>query len=148
MTSRYAETYARWKADPEGFWAEAGRAIDWFTPVRKTFDPDDGPYGRWFVGATTNTCHNCVDRHVEAGLGEARFTPEVVAPACHVPVDTIRRLARELAAAESAVVYGRIRAQTGVPMVWLFPYHMQSQALYYTLGSAPFAARYALMKFA
>jgi hypothetical protein len=39
-----------------------------------------------------------------------------------------------------AVVYGRIRAQTGVPMVWLFPYHMQSQALYYTLGSAPFAA--------
>jgi len=70
MASRYAETYARWRDDPEGFWAEAGRAIDWFTPVRKTFDPADGAYGRWFAGATTNTCHNCIDRHVEAGRGD------------------------------------------------------------------------------
>ena len=39
-----------------------------------------------------------------------------------------------------ALVYGRVRAQTGVPMVWLFPYHMQNQSLIYTFGSAPFAA--------
>ncbi|WP_136443898.1 propionyl-CoA synthetase [Pacificoceanicola onchidii] len=66
----YAEAYARWQSDPEAFWAEAGKGIDWFTPAEKTFDPDQGAYGRWFAGATCNTCWNAVDRHVEAGHGE------------------------------------------------------------------------------
>lgn len=70
MATRYHETYASWKADPEGFWASAAEAIDWFTPPEKTFDPDLGAYGRWYVGGTTNTCHNCVDRHVAAGRGD------------------------------------------------------------------------------
>src|SRR5258708_30990050 len=39
-----------------------------------------------------------------------------------------------------ALVYGRMRAQTGVPMIWLFPYHMQKDVLLYTFGSQPFAA--------
>jgi hypothetical protein len=39
-----------------------------------------------------------------------------------------------------ALVYGRLRAQTGVPMVWLFPYFQAKQALFFTLGSAPLAA--------
>ena len=34
------------------------------------FDPNAGVYGRWFVGAECNTCHNAVDRHVERGRGE------------------------------------------------------------------------------
>jgi len=34
------------------------------------FDAGMGAYGRWFVGAETNTCHNCLDRHVAAGRGE------------------------------------------------------------------------------
>ncbi|HSP25436.1 MAG TPA: propionyl-CoA synthetase, partial [Saliniramus sp.] len=50
---------------PEGFWAEAAREIDWFTQPEKVFDPDSGVYGRWFSGATCNTCYNAVDRHVE-----------------------------------------------------------------------------------
>ncbi len=67
--SRYAEVYAAWKADPEGFWAEAARAIDWETPFEKVFDPALGVYGRWFPGATCNTAWNCLDRHVAAGNG-------------------------------------------------------------------------------
>jgi len=70
MSSRYAETYAAWQADPEGFWAEAARQIDWFTPAQEVFNPDKGVYGRWFDGATCNTCYNCLDRHVEAGHGD------------------------------------------------------------------------------
>jgi propionyl-CoA synthetase len=66
-TSRYPEIYARWQRDPEGFWAEAAQAIDWYTPATKIFDPAMGVYGRWFVGATCNTCFNAVDRHVAAG---------------------------------------------------------------------------------
>ncbi|MEZ0172094.1 propionyl-CoA synthetase [Microvirga sp. TS319] len=67
--SRYHEIYARWTSDPEGFWREAAREIDWFRPADGTFDPEAGAYGRWFVGAQCNTCHNAVDRHV-AGRGD------------------------------------------------------------------------------
>ncbi len=69
-TSRYPETYARWQRDPEGFWAEAAKAIDWFDPPKKVFDRDAGIYGRWFTGATCNTCYNAVDRQVAAGRGQ------------------------------------------------------------------------------
>ncbi|MBB4041107.1 propionyl-CoA synthetase [Microvirga flocculans] len=61
--SRYHGVYARWKADPEGFWADAARAIDWIKPADKTFDPTAGAYGQWFPGAVCNTCYNAVDRH-------------------------------------------------------------------------------------
>jgi propionyl-CoA synthetase len=70
MASRYAEVYAGWKADPERFWAEAARAIDWVSPPTKIFDPGEGVYGRWFVDGVCNTCFNAVDRHVEAGRGD------------------------------------------------------------------------------
>jgi propionyl-CoA synthetase len=67
--SRYAETYARWKADPEGFWAEAARDIDWLRPATQIQGKLDG-LDRWFIGALCNTCYNAVDRHVEAGHGD------------------------------------------------------------------------------
>lgn len=70
MTSQYAEAYQGWKNDPERFWAEAAKEIDWFSPATKTFDADEGVYGRWFTGATCNTCYNCVDRHVENGRAD------------------------------------------------------------------------------
>ncbi|MFS8036996.1 propionyl-CoA synthetase [Xanthobacter sp. AM11] len=69
-TSRYAETYARWKADPSAFWGEAARDIDWTTPPGKIFDAEAGVYGRWFPDAAGNVCHNAVDRHVAAGRGD------------------------------------------------------------------------------
>ena len=65
--SRYHEVHARSLADPEGFWAEAAREIDWIEPAKKIFDPSDGAYGRWFTGAVVNTCYNALDRHVAGG---------------------------------------------------------------------------------
>jgi propionyl-CoA synthetase len=70
--SRYAEVYAQWKRDPQGFWAEAARAIDWYKPWDKVLDPYAGQYGRWFAGAECNTAYNCLDRHVERGRAEQR----------------------------------------------------------------------------
>ncbi|MDX0769429.1 AMP-binding protein [Sinorhizobium medicae] len=70
MASRYREVYAAWKADPQGFWADAASAIDWFKQPERVFDPEGGTYGHWFPDGMTNTCHNCLDRHVEAGRGE------------------------------------------------------------------------------
>ena len=70
--NRYDEIYAKWKADPQAFWAEAASAVDWFKPCAKVFDEGAGQYGRWFPGALCNTAYNCLDRHVEAGRGGAR----------------------------------------------------------------------------
>jgi propionyl-CoA synthetase len=70
MQSRYFDVYGDWQRDPEGFWAEAAAAIDWFKQPDKVFDRSKGVYGRWFVGGETNTCFNCLDRHVAAGRGD------------------------------------------------------------------------------
>jgi propionyl-CoA synthetase len=70
MQGSYERAYAAWKDDPEGFWAEAARALDWFRPADRIFAGEDGVYGRWFAGAETNTCYNCLDRHVLAGRGD------------------------------------------------------------------------------
>lgn len=68
--SRYWDVYNGWRADPEAFWAEAAKAIDWLKPAERVFDGSIRPYGRWFAGAECNTAYNCIDRHVAAGRGE------------------------------------------------------------------------------
>ncbi len=72
MQSRYFDAYEGWQRDPEGFWRAAAEAIHWFKPPDKIFDKDQGVYGHWFPGGETNTCYNCLDRHVEAGRGGQR----------------------------------------------------------------------------
>ena len=56
MTNGWRDTYAEWKRDPQAFWREAAKAIDWIEPPKQVFDPNAGVYGRWFPGATCNTC--------------------------------------------------------------------------------------------
>jgi len=70
MASRYHEVYDGWRRDPQGFWADAARDIDWFSPYDTVFDPNAGVYGRWFDGATCNTCFNAIDRHVSGGRAD------------------------------------------------------------------------------
>lgn len=70
MTLAYTDIYQAWKNDPQGFWGEVAKRIDWYKPAEKIFDPAQGPYGRWFAGAECNTCYNMLDRHIEAGRGD------------------------------------------------------------------------------
>ncbi|SOE16944.1 propionyl-CoA synthetase [Hoeflea halophila] len=70
MASSYGEVYAGWQKNPEGFWMEQAEAIDWFTKPGRAFDGNQGVYGSWYPDGITNTCHNCLDRHVAAGRGE------------------------------------------------------------------------------
>ncbi|MBR0661952.1 AMP-binding protein [Neoroseomonas oryzicola] len=65
----YDDTYAAWRRDPAGWWAEAAKGITWDTPPAAAFDGTLGVYGRWFPGGRLNTCFNAVDRHVAAGRG-------------------------------------------------------------------------------
>ncbi|MDP5336336.1 MAG: propionate-CoA ligase PrpE [Paracoccaceae bacterium] len=66
----YKDVYAGWKADPEGFWMEQARAIDWVKPPSKALFADNAPLYEWYKDAQVNTCWNAVDRHVEAGNGD------------------------------------------------------------------------------
>jgi propionyl-CoA synthetase len=68
--SRYHEVHARSLADPEGFWAEAAKEIDWIEPPKTIFDATQGVYGRWFAGGVVNTCYNALDRHVDRGRAD------------------------------------------------------------------------------
>ncbi len=70
MSEKYEETYRRSLSDPEDFWAEAARGIDWITPWDRVLDDSAAPFYRWFAGGTLNTCYNALDRHVEAGHGD------------------------------------------------------------------------------
>ena len=65
----YSEIYARSIAEPEAFWAEQAERLDWHRRWDRVLDADAAPIPRWFAGGLINACHNCVDRHVEAGHG-------------------------------------------------------------------------------
>jgi propionyl-CoA synthetase len=64
---------AAWESchtDPERFWLAAAQSIDWIVPPARAFAPTDEGCGRWFPGASLNTCYNAIDRHVANGRGE------------------------------------------------------------------------------
>jgi acetyl-CoA synthetase len=65
--AKYEEMYKRSLSDPEGFWGEHGKRIDWFKPytqVKNTsFDPHDVSI-KWYEDGVTNAAYNCVDRHL------------------------------------------------------------------------------------
>ena len=66
----YKDVYAGWKADPEGFWMDQARAIDWVKPPSRALFAENAPLYEWFKDAQVNTCWNAVDRHVAAGHGD------------------------------------------------------------------------------
>ena len=66
--ARYEEMYQASIDDPESFWGEHGKRINWFTPytkVKNTLFGKDNVSIRWFEDGTTNAAHNCIDRHLE-----------------------------------------------------------------------------------
>lgn len=65
----YSETYRRSLADPEGFWLDAARAIDWTRPPTRALDASAEPFYRWFPDGELNTAYNALDRHADGGRG-------------------------------------------------------------------------------
>jgi acetyl-CoA synthetase len=62
----YQEMYERSIRDPEGFWAEAGKRIDWIKPYQKVKDVSftGDVHIRWYEDGTLNAAYNCIDRHL------------------------------------------------------------------------------------
>ena len=63
--SSYADFYRQSIDERDAFWSEQAKLIDWHTPPQQICDYDNPPFARWFVGGTTNLCHNAVDRHLQ-----------------------------------------------------------------------------------
>ncbi|HZN19320.1 MAG TPA: propionyl-CoA synthetase [Micromonosporaceae bacterium] len=67
---RYADAFRRSITDPDGFWGEAAKAIDWYRPPTVVLDRSNEPFYRWFSDGQLNTCFNALDRHVAGGRAD------------------------------------------------------------------------------
>jgi acetyl-CoA synthetase len=59
----YKKLYDRAKKDPEGFWGEQAKMLDWFERPKKVLEWNL-PHAKWFAGGKLNVAHNCLDRHL------------------------------------------------------------------------------------
>jgi propionyl-CoA synthetase len=66
----YQDAWERSIHDPEGFWGEAAKGIDWYHEPTIILDRSNAPIYHWFPDGVLNTCYNALDRHVANGLGE------------------------------------------------------------------------------
>jgi acetyl-CoA synthetase len=65
---KYLAMYKRSVEDPNGFWGEMGKRIDWikpYTKVRNSSYAPDNVSIKWYEDGTLNVCANCVDRHLK-----------------------------------------------------------------------------------
>ena len=69
--TKYADFHRRSITDRDSFWGEQAQMIDWKTPYTQVCDYSNPPFAKWFVGGTTNLCHNAVDRHLKDRADQA-----------------------------------------------------------------------------
>ena len=68
----YEQLWEKAKADPASFWADLAREeLHWFEPFTEALRWNE-PFAEWFVGGKTNVSYNCLDRNIEAGLGDRK----------------------------------------------------------------------------
>jgi len=62
--------YEEAKSDRLAFWASQARDLHWHKPFTEVLDWTGAPVAKWFADGEINVAYNCLDRHVEAGLGD------------------------------------------------------------------------------
>jgi acetyl-CoA synthetase len=62
--------YEQAAADPLAWWTAEAEKLHWFQKWETVLDDSNPPFYKWFVGGRINASYNCLDRHVEAGLGD------------------------------------------------------------------------------
>ncbi len=66
--AEYERMYAASMADPDKFWGDEGKRLDWFTPYTKVSDCSfdvNNLHVRWYADGALNVAYNCIDRHLE-----------------------------------------------------------------------------------
>ena len=61
----FADFHHRSITERDAFWAEQAKLIDWHKEPQQICDFSHPPFAKWYVGGTTNLCHNAVDRHLK-----------------------------------------------------------------------------------
>ena len=64
----YESAYKKSIADPERFWSDVAKELEWFSPWTKVLEWNY-PWAQWFVGATCNITHNCLTVTSKPGAG-------------------------------------------------------------------------------
>ncbi|MDN5744184.1 MAG: acetate--CoA ligase [Nocardioidaceae bacterium] len=98
-----AADYDAASADPEGFWAEQAERLTWTKKWDRVLDWDNPPFAQWYVGGELNAAYNCVDRHVENGLGDKVAIHWVGEPVDDTRDFTYADLQREVSKAANAL---------------------------------------------
>ena len=69
--TNYADFHRRSLTDRDAFWSEQAKLVDWKTQPQQICDYSNPPFAKWFVGGTTNLCHNAIDRHLKDRADQA-----------------------------------------------------------------------------
>ena len=97
-----AEAYEEAERDRLAFWERAAERLTWAERWHTTLEWN-APFAKWFVGGKLNVAYNCVDRHVEAGLGDRVAYYWEGEPEGHSRTITYAELQREVAKAANAL---------------------------------------------
>ena len=104
LAEQYGAMYKRSVEDPDGFWLEQAKRLDWFSEPAKggewSFDPVDI---KWFADGTVNLCHNAVDRHLETRGDQTAIIFEPDSPETPSRTFTYRELYTEVVAMANAL---------------------------------------------
>ena len=94
----YRQVWEQSINDPEHFWGEAARGIDWYREPTTVLDGSRAPIFEWFSDGVLNTCFNALDRHVEGGHGDRLAliydSPVAGAKATYTYVELLDQVAR------------------------------------------------------
>ena len=142
--AKYDAMYARSVEDPEGFWGDEGKRIDWIKPYTKvkntSFEPGKIDI-RWFEDGTLNVAANCIDRHLETRADQTAIIWEPDSaddPARHI---TYRELHENVC--KFANVLKKLGVGKGDRVVLYMP--MIPEAAYAMLASARIGAIHSIV---
>ncbi len=137
--AKYDAMYKESVTDPEGFWAQDGKRIDWIKPFSKvkntTFDYPDVSI-KWFEDGTLNVAANCVDRHLETRGDQTAIIWEPDDPKAEAKHITYRQLHEEVC--RFANVLKELGVEKGDRVVLYMP--MIPEAAYAMLACARIGA--------
>ncbi|MFH8571685.1 acetate--CoA ligase [Streptomyces sp. NPDC017993] len=104
-----AAAYEQAASDRLGFWAEQAKRLSWETTPTQTLDWSNAPFAKWFADGKLNVAYNCVDRHVENGLGD-RVALHFEGEPGDTRAITYAELQREVSKAANALIELGVRA--------------------------------------
>ena len=84
----YHSIYESWRADPEKFWMDAAKNIDWHKKPTFALNHSNAPLYEWYTDSFVNTCFNAVDRHVKNGRADQTaiiYDSPVTEKKLHIP---------------------------------------------------------------